>query len=401
MSKPTTAQNRVLLAAVANGGRVPGNAFAYAGYFAPYRGMEPVIGALHLAAKKTTKTGIETALLAQLDHLQLLAAGGFVGIERSAESGNGQLASDLADAIIAATGRIEGTSVAGIRACIRAGWLTERWEITTEGRDACRHVDPTGYAQALPADEVDGELNRIVRGVPVITRALATAAAETADARGAEGDLVVVADEGNVQPGETDEVRAMLDEIIRSGRDNRILIDPDELGAIPVGFPGKNMTQFLGDTAAALRAGYTVHVFDPKSEDAAAAVAAAMAGYDRDELTPAEQAAADRGISPVAYRRLYPAVDLGDMAPRVLVVRDDLVRRLTEDGREDLARTVAGDPAEAGYRVALTSIRRATGLSEAARKGAFHLELGLTALDGGHDGVAGGCLVKASAALAK
>jgi hypothetical protein len=395
MAQPSTPQMRVLLAAVRNGGRVPSNAFAYAGYFPAARGCERIVGVLNRAAKASTQNTCEEVLLDGLDSCQLLMAGGFLGVERNSfHDGRGDLAERYATAIRSKAGRIEGTSVAGIRACIRAGWLTDRWEITTEGRDAARLTDPDGYAQTLPADQVTDELDRVVISVSDINRmmrksATDIAARRTAGREDAPAAPTFVVDEAHrpAVGGKTAEVRSMLDEIMRPGRRG----------------PGKTL-RVSTDMAQALSAGYTVMVFDPKNDGDIAAIRAAMAGYDQGELTPAERAAADRGISPVAYRRLYPAVtgDLADeLLPRITVLRDDLVRRLVDTGHELAAVTVAGDPREAGYRVALTTVRRDTQHGEAIRKAMFHLELALTAIENGHGGVAGGCLAKASAALAR
>lgn len=369
MIKPSTPQVRVLLAAIRNGGSVPAGAFAYAGYFRPVRGCEHIVGVLHRAAKATTQGTCEKTLLDGLDTGQLLMAGGFLGVERDGfRDGRGTIAERYATAIRTKAGRIEGTSVAGIRACIHNDWLTERWEITEAGREAARLHDPEGYAQALPADEVDAELERVVAGVPVVTRALVAAAAS------------VIAD--RVAAGTTPDAPVEL----------LLVVDEAHAPAGPYGVA--DYRQPLTDFER--RAG--VLAPDP------AAVAGAMAGYDPGELTPAEQAAANRGISPVAFRRLYPAVtgDLMDeLLPRIEVLRAELGMRLVDAGREDLARTITGDPREAGYRVALTDARRLVDAGEPVRKAAFHLELALTAIENGHGGIAGGCLVKASAALAK
>lgn len=130
------------------------------------------------------------------------------------------------------------------------------------------------------------------------------------------------------------------------------------------------------------------------------ALATAMAGDG--ELTPAEKAAAARGITPATFRRLHPAVtgDLVDeLLPRIQVVRDDLVRRLTDAGHEDVATTIAGDVREAGYRVALTEVRRGA-YGETVRRAAFHLELALVAVVNGHRSTAERSLAKAAAVLA-
>jgi hypothetical protein len=185
---------------------------------------------------------------------------------------------------------------------------------------------------------------------------------------------------------------AMLKTLIAASRDDRlVIVDPKR-------FP---MTQHpnlaaytaaLDDTTATAAGAVTMTPHSLRLRTGAIEthernmpdLAGAMSGYHPDELTAAERACAARGITPAMFRRLYPAVVVDDghkLLRRALVVRDTLVRDLTELGHEPAARTLAGDPREAGYRISLFDVRRDTTLPERIRTATFHLEAALSGLD--------------------
>lgn len=178
MSKqPTAPQMRALLAAAANGGRLPLNCLAYTGVFAPYAGthspgLDLIRAVLAKAAKARSALRAEAILCDELDFDQLITAGGFLNIKRdSFRDGKGDLGERYAKALYSGHGRIEGVTSLNVRACIRAGWLDERWNLTTEGRDAAFAADPDAYADALPADQLDAELIRADKALIAAGRA--------------------------------------------------------------------------------------------------------------------------------------------------------------------------------------------------------------------------------------
>lgn len=181
---------------------------------------------------------------------------------------------------------------------------------------------------------------------------------------------------------------AMLKTLIAASRDDRlVIVDPKRFQSQ---YPTlAAVTAALDDTTATATRAVTMTSSSYSLRDGAIEthernmpdLAGAMAGYHPAELTAAERAGAARGIAPGQFRRLYPAVTVDDdhkLLRRALVVRDTLVRDLTDLGHEPAARTIAGDPREAGYRISLYDVRRDTALPEKIRKAAFYLEIGLT-----------------------
>lgn len=208
MSKqPTAPQMRVLIAATANRGRLPLNCLAYTGVFAPYAGthspgFDLIQAVLAKAAKARSARRAEAILCAELDFDQLITAGGFLHVKRdSFRDGKGDLAERYANAIYSGHGRIDGVTSLNVRACIRAGWLDERWNLTTEGRDAAFAADPDGYADALAADQYDAEMIRADEAAIAAGRAeLCTAAINPAYPHSYVHDDAVAADAAT-QPG--------------------------------------------------------------------------------------------------------------------------------------------------------------------------------------------------------
>lgn len=197
-----------------------------------------------------------------------------------------------------------------------------------------------------------------------------------------------------------DKARSLLNTLMTAGRDDRLIImDPKR--------PMTQHTNFTDVVAAAdnrMRVVTAPNHGDAQTRLANLTFAGAMTGQDPAELTGPELAAARRGINPATFRRLYPAVDRiadgEDLLQRAHVVRDALVRDLTELGREPAVRTILGDVREAGYRVALFELRTNGELPERIRRGAFYLELALSAAMKGQRPTANRSISKAQVALA-
>jgi hypothetical protein len=438
MRNPTTPQLILLKAAHHRAdATVPSKAFAYAGVFRPYGGTERIQAALRQAAKCRSASAAEKVLLDKLDFGDLLMAGGFLGVKRdSFRDGKGDLAERYVAAIRAGEDRIEGTNLASLRACIRAGWLTERWEITDDGIAAGARVDPAAfrpryavlwhercydrateidaatpdltraagelvaeaYAEALEAHRLlhpgaenfrtDDERPPVAEPQPTGDRAGAgktSLVREILEQLDASPDMVLVALDGKTEGYDEASTYALLTaaraEMMRRRPHAWLMIVPDEGRALTQGVTLFYMDDDkISDVVPRLRAKGAI--MDP-------AVAGAMAGYKTAELSPSELNAIGDGISPAEHRRLYPAVtgDLIDgLLPRIEAIRDQVVQRLTELGCPAEASALRGDPREPGYRVTVTRIRRGH-LSEAIRMSLFHLEVTLNVIVGS-DGVA-------------
>lgn len=147
-------------------------------------------------------------------------------------------------------------------------------------------------------------------------------------------------------------------------------------------------------------------VMDPKrlamQHPTQQALAAAMTGQQDEELTGPERSGVARGIGLATFRRIYPAVQIADgndLLRRAEIVRDALVRDLTELGMEPAVRTVIGDVRETGYRVALYALRTNAALPERVRRGACYLEIALSAIARHQPNGARNSLNKAAVAL--
>lgn len=307
MRKPNIPQLQLLITAHRNGGRLPSQSFAYYGVYAPYGGTEKIQAALAEAADTRDDIAAEKILRDRLDRGQMLMAGGFLGVDRRDTDAPGTLAERYVTAIRA--GRIPFTVKSDgvtpqyvrpstLRACIRAGWLTEKWQITKAGYTAGRAVSHHDFG-ALDAD--------------------------------------------NEKAAEA-----------------------------------------------------------PAPADHASRVAAGMGGYNAGRLTAEARAAAKRGVAPAQFLRLLPKVAgelVDELLPRIAVIRTELERLLIEGGQHNVALTIAGDPRETGYRVALVEVRQKTTLPESVRKVAFLLEMALSACRAGNRDTADRCLTRAAGHL--
>lgn len=418
MRKPNTLQLRLLVAAHRNGGRLPSHSFAYYGVYAPYGGTEKIQAALAAAAKTRSDADAAQILLDRLDRGQMLMAGGFLGVERSDHDGSGTLAEQYVAAIRA--GRIEFglkadkktihyVQPATLHACIRAGWLDEKWRITEAGYAAGRAAEPREFRPLYDIEWRETCYRRAVQ-----TNSAAPHMGDAADQLIAEAH-----DEALEEDADRTAQNATADPagLVRVWVENHAAHDPDAVRAVNAldqwveqrhaagkflveGQTGKGKTRVLTAAEILRRTNQArVAVLDRSSR-----VAAGMGGYDYNRLTEETRQAQQRGIAPSLFRRLLPAVtgDLVDeLLPRITVIRDELARMLIEAGRQDAAHKVDGDPRETGYRVALVEVRQTAGMPEQVRKTAFRLEIALSACRAGKRDTAQRCLARAADSLAR
>jgi len=422
MRKPNIPQLRILMAAHRNGGRLPSQSFAYYGVYAPYGGTEKIQAALAEAAGTRNDTAAEQILLDRLDRLQMLMAGGFLDVERRDTDARGTLAERYVAAIRA--GRIESGVKAdnltvqyvrpsSLYACIRAGWLDEKWRITEAGYAAGRAVEPSEFRPLYALNWREDCYRRAVQinassphmgaaADELIAEAYDEAVAEDEErVGGAAGALMDVLEVAGAQ---WSHLNRRLLAGAPTGAGNGGTHEPNfpddhEPGQFVTGQAGRGKTQYFTPEQI-MEMARTTHA---AILDRASRVAAGMGGYNASTLTAEMRQAEKRGIAPSLFRRLLPAVtgDLVDeLFPRIVVIRDEMVRLLIEAGRQDTARTVAGDPRETGYRVALVDIRQAE-LTELIRKTAFLLEICLSACRAGSRDTAERTLARAAEHLAK
>lgn len=440
-TRPTPAQTHVLLAAVHNGHRLPGNCLAYGGVFVTYGGAEAIQAALAAAAKTRSHRRAVEILRERLDFNQLLMAGGFLHVERdSFRDSSYMLADRYATAIFDRTNRIPGVTVQPVAACVRHGWLDDKWRLTEAGRTAIataepheylvstyyalrdEHVDAGGIAVAAERVARDGDYEGAIRWLidargsdfidegAELPLADAEAARRGVTARAAdrvdyEHPLMVVnmvVDEaaeiigGTVRAGKNN-VTAVMDTIMRAGRDHRVLLDRDTRCRFQ--YPTlKALEEAVAGMPPAL---LTETMLSPREENTdldqdntplSVEVAAAMTATDLTGIDGQRRTALVRhGILPQTFARLFPPVAsflVDELRPAFAHAAGELVAAIRPYAGPSDMDPALFDPCGDGYRISVHIARRDPRHPEPIRKALLHLELALTSAAHGHRGIA-------------
>lgn len=204
--------------------------------------------------------------------------------------------------------------------------------------------------------------------------------------------IYVTVEDGAADTAEVAETSARLSRMFRRGLEHLpapvaagkvLTFVPEEIG----GVVGSGKSPAFLDILTALSHGKTAVVMDPKRADGAWK---AMAGYRDGDVTPDEDEAARRGVSPSVYRRLNPAVT-GELADQLVVGVAYLAARIAAhliDSIGPAALPMAGqltrDPRSAGFRIGLFQARLAA-TAEPVRKAALLVEWALTAISQGRE----------------
>ncbi len=357
MRNPTTPQRAILAAARANNGRLPSGAFAHAGVFCPSLGTEAITDVLTRAARARNIAQAEQTLLTSgLTHLQMLIAGGILGVERDRHDGIGDLAEKYADNIKNNPDRLKGVTVSSLHACIRNGWLTDRWELTDDGSAAIGAQDDLAPIVLVWAEEP----------APADERADFAAELVHAASANAANPVVVVTDEvhnaftapaaGRGEGGKPDTAHRLLTYAMATNhRHAPTILDPK--ASLPAQLPALDDVRAAFSNVASERITGTI--------------------------------GSGKTLTPETHARLNPAVN-GKLADRMISdltqLRDAITARLAAAGQIHVE-PITADPRAPGYRVLLLRARIAGG-DEAARMALMYFENALNQIERGAGKVA-------------
>ncbi len=409
---PTAPQLFLLSYAHANNGRLPSGSFAYYGMFRRFGGAEKIQAALRAAAYTADDDAAAARLCDARDYDQMLMAGGCLGVERR----NGEGARTLADRYVTAIRRSRIRSAGKpitpgtLNACIKAGWFDDRWQLTDAGLAAGMAADPFSFRPRYELPWRDACYRRAVQ-IDAARPDMSQAAAQLVDEAHEQANAMAIV--RDLYADDIDRSGLIAEQAARAEQDTSALLGAGSLGRLPAS--GKTSIA-MGFVRQALEAGEEVFLVDPKTEAQAPgwattlldgerwrshhlpdrSVDLAMQGRKGDDLILPEIAAVARGVPVAVARRLMPAAagaTMDHLLPQVTAIRDQIVA-LMPAGRE----AVAGDPAGAGYRLAVHEARCAAA-TEKLRGALFHYQIALNRIFDGKEGTAMISLRKAQSVL--